>query len=203
MTNTTEFQTELAAIQSIPLDAVSVKATTTEKLGFLGREEGIAAHRADAAVGETLHRVADLARVVLEHRHGHPEPEDLPRVEQMAEAHVVGGQRHPVQVLLGDVRRELRDPALHAPQVLRPAHDALAGVHGILDAHHAHPSHAGHSRHALHHLHAVPHGLHVIDHQCLALLSGLRGGHLVAHFSHGPHALVLHGHRGRGRSGIR
>lgn len=32
-----------AEAMGVPLDAVSIKATTTEKLGFLGREEGIAA----------------------------------------------------------------------------------------------------------------------------------------------------------------
>jgi 2-C-methyl-D-erythritol 2,4-cyclodiphosphate synthase len=34
----------LAEDLNIPVDAVSVKATTTENMGFIGREEGIAAH---------------------------------------------------------------------------------------------------------------------------------------------------------------
>ena len=33
----------LARLMDLPLDAVSIKATTSEKLGFTGREEGIAA----------------------------------------------------------------------------------------------------------------------------------------------------------------
>ena len=33
----------LAAVLDLPLDRISVKATTTEGLGFEGREEGISA----------------------------------------------------------------------------------------------------------------------------------------------------------------
>ena len=34
----------LAEVMDIPLDDISIKATTTEKLGFVGREEGISAY---------------------------------------------------------------------------------------------------------------------------------------------------------------
>ena len=39
-----EMRNKLAEILNINADQISVKATTTEKLGFLGRKEGIAAH---------------------------------------------------------------------------------------------------------------------------------------------------------------
>ncbi|MEP0367845.1 MAG: 2-C-methyl-D-erythritol 2,4-cyclodiphosphate synthase [Cyclobacteriaceae bacterium] len=35
---------KLAEVMQLPLEDVSVKATTTEKLGFVGKEEGVAAH---------------------------------------------------------------------------------------------------------------------------------------------------------------
>ena len=38
-----DMRRELATTLGIGTDAVSVKATTTERLGFVGREEGVAA----------------------------------------------------------------------------------------------------------------------------------------------------------------
>lgn len=38
-----EMKKILADTLALPIDAISIKATTTEKLGFVGREEGIAA----------------------------------------------------------------------------------------------------------------------------------------------------------------
>jgi 2-C-methyl-D-erythritol 2,4-cyclodiphosphate synthase len=39
-----EMQEVLAHVMGIDVDDISIKATTTEKLGFTGREEGIAAY---------------------------------------------------------------------------------------------------------------------------------------------------------------
>jgi len=39
-----EMRSTIAAICKIDLDRVSVKATTTEKLGFVGKEEGVSAY---------------------------------------------------------------------------------------------------------------------------------------------------------------
>ena len=37
-------QRTLAEVMGIPVDDISIKATTTERLGFTGREEGISAY---------------------------------------------------------------------------------------------------------------------------------------------------------------
>ena len=39
-----EMQEVLAKLMQVDVDDVSIKATTTEKLGFTGREEGISAY---------------------------------------------------------------------------------------------------------------------------------------------------------------
>ena len=39
-----QMQETLAHVMSIPVDCISIKATTTEKLGFTGREEGVSAY---------------------------------------------------------------------------------------------------------------------------------------------------------------
>ena len=39
-----EMQSTLASVMGIDPDDISIKATTTEKLGFTGREEGISAY---------------------------------------------------------------------------------------------------------------------------------------------------------------
>lgn len=37
-------KTALAGVMQVPEEDISIKATTTEKLGFVGKEEGVAAH---------------------------------------------------------------------------------------------------------------------------------------------------------------
>lgn len=39
-----QMQSTLAAVMNVQIDQLSLKATTNEKLGFIGREEGVAAH---------------------------------------------------------------------------------------------------------------------------------------------------------------
>lgn len=47
-----QMQQTLAAVMGVDVDDVSIKATTTEKLGFTGREEGISAYATVLVVRE-------------------------------------------------------------------------------------------------------------------------------------------------------
>ena len=51
-------QRVLAAVMNIPEDGISIKATTTERLGFVGREEGIAA-QAVALINQPMKQYMD------------------------------------------------------------------------------------------------------------------------------------------------
>jgi 2-C-methyl-D-erythritol 2,4-cyclodiphosphate synthase len=46
-------QETLASVMGVDVDDVSIKATTTDKLGFTGREEGISAY-ATVLINKTL-----------------------------------------------------------------------------------------------------------------------------------------------------
>ena len=39
-----QMQQAIAAILKVPVDSISIKATTTERMGFIGREEGLSAY---------------------------------------------------------------------------------------------------------------------------------------------------------------
>jgi 2-C-methyl-D-erythritol 2,4-cyclodiphosphate synthase len=48
-----QMKSTLAGVMNVPVEDVSIKATTTEKLGFVGKEEGVAAHAVALIFKET------------------------------------------------------------------------------------------------------------------------------------------------------
>jgi 2-C-methyl-D-erythritol 2,4-cyclodiphosphate synthase len=44
MPHVDSMKTAIAESAEINIDAISIKATTNEKMGFIGREEGVVAH---------------------------------------------------------------------------------------------------------------------------------------------------------------